>query len=297
MKNIDGFSYLYQESYSLKNLNTWKVGGDARYYSEPEHIKEVIQLQKFVNNRNIKKFVLGKGSNVLIDDDGYEGLVMNLTKGFTKFKVIEEEYIEVQSGVSLPKLAIQLSRQNIKGYDFLTGIPGTIGGAIVMNAGCIGKEIKDYLISVTFIDEASNLIEKNINEIDMNFRSSEFLGGDCIIVSCKLRYKRGESKEECIEKTKRAISIRKSKFPMNVATAGSTFKSHPNGPFPGKLIEEAGLKGYSIGGAMISKNHGNWIINTGNATSKDIKELIILAQKKVYEATNVYLDTEVIILS
>lgn len=294
--NTSDINNLLQENVSLKYLNTWRVGGEARYYSEPNSIKELIKIKEFAKVNELRLLVLGKGSNILFGDNGFDGIAVNITNSFNNYSIIDGEYIEVQSGVLLPTLAIQLSRMNIDGYDFLTGIPGTMGGAIVMNAGCIGKEIKDYLISVKYIDPSGSTIEKNVNDINMGFRFSEFINNNCIIISCKLRYKKGISKEECINKTKRAISIRKTKFPMNVATAGSTFKSHPDGPYPGKLIEEAGLKGFKIGGAFISEEHGNWIINSGDATSHDIKRLIDYIIETVYKKFYKKLETEVIII-
>lgn len=285
----------FLQNYSMKNLNTWKVGGTARYYFEPGNIDELRELRKWAYQNNIKVLVLGKGSNVLISDSGFDGVVINLTKTLRSYFINEKEgFIEVQAGVLLPTLSIQLSRKNIEGYDFFAGIPGTMGGAVVMNAGCIGKETKNYLLAVTYMDQKGNIIEKSINDLSIGFRTSEFIKSDRIIVSCKLKYKKGNGIEECLEKTKRAINIRKEKFPLNVATAGSTFKSPPNGPYPGKIIEEIGLKGYRIGGAMISKQHGNWIINTGSATSDDIKNLIDYIKTRVYNETKIKLETEVV---
>lgn len=285
------------EKYNLKKMNTWRIGGNAKYYAEPKSINELKKLLEYAKLNNVNIFVLGKGSNVLIDDAGFEGMVINLSKHFNDFYIYKElEYINVEAGVLLPSLAIKLSRENIDGYDFLTGIPGTLGGAITMNAGCIGKEIADYLISVTYVTLEGTIFEKSIKDIQYSFRFSEFLKGRKIIISCKLKYSLGESVEDCLGKTKKAIEIRKSKFPTNVATAGSTFKSAPHGPYPGELIEKVGLKGYKIGGAMISENHGNWIINTGNATSQDVKDLINIIKEKVYKETNIQLETEVVIL-
>lgn len=281
------------ENFSLKDTNTWRVGGDAKYYIIPEDIEDVYLVKNLAERNDIPLFILGNGSNILFDDRGYNGIVLHIGRGLKKIEVKENEVI-AESGVYLPKMAMQMAKRQIAGFHFFAGIPGTIGGAIVMNAGCLGKETKSILNSVTYIDEFGDIKETKTEELQFEFRTSMFHGKNNIILSAKFKLENADDLTDSITLTKNAIKIRKEKFPMAVATAGSTFKSPVNGPYPGQLVESIGLKGYKVGNAQISNVHGNWIINLGEARSEDIKQLISHMQKKVFEEFSIKLDPEVI---
>ncbi|QDI90465.1 UDP-N-acetylmuramate dehydrogenase [Salicibibacter halophilus] len=287
-----------EEQVPLTSLNTWRVGGTALFMMTPQNINEVIEAKAFSDRNNCPYFILGRGSNVLFNDEDYLGVIVNLSRALTNYEInYEEGYIYAEAGAPLPKLSIDLSRENIDGFDFFAGIPGTIGGAIAMNAGCIGSEMKDVLLSVIYIDENNSIVEDKVDELGMHFRKSDFqINNKRIIIGCRLKLTYGLNKKETFTKAKKAIGIRKEKFPLQVATAGSTFKSPPGGPYPGQLVEQVGLKGIQIGQAKISDEHGNWIINKGGASSKDINELMQLMYDEVKQKLGVAMEPEVIIL-
>ncbi|AXF55314.1 UDP-N-acetylmuramate dehydrogenase [Salicibibacter kimchii] len=287
-----------EEEIPLTPLNTWRIGGNARFMITPQNIDEVIEAKSFSDRNNDPYFILGRGSNVLFNDGDYPGVIINLSRALTNYEInYKEGYIYAEAGAPLPKLSIDLSRENIDGFDFFAGIPGTIGGAIAMNAGCIGSEIKDVLLSVIYIDENNNIVEDKIDNLGMHFRKSDFqINNKRIIIGCRLKLTYGSNKQETFSKARKAIDIRKEKFPLKVATAGSTFKSPPGGPYPGQLVEQVGLKGTQIGQALISQEHGNWIINKGNASSKHIKELMQLMYDEVKQQLGIAMEPEVIIV-
>lgn len=281
-----------RSNYSLKNLNTWHVGGSSKYYIVPETTRDIIQVKQICQKYQIPLFVLGRGSNVLIDDEGYPGVILHIGKKLKGYE-IRKDSLYAESGVPLQRLSFFLAKEGISGFEFYAGIPGTVGGAVVMNAGCLGYETKTILKSVVYINDEGVLKEEEVEHLDLNFRSSVFLNSSSIIIGAKFKLNYDDP-EKIMTKTKKAADIRKKKFPKNVFTAGSTFKSPPLGPHPGKLVEEVGLKGYRIGDAQISPVHGNWIVNHGKATSKDIKDLINLMFETVKNNLGIVMDREVI---
>lgn len=269
---------------------TFRTGGCADFYVLPENIEELEKILEKFKNENI--VILGNGSNVLVTDKGIRGIVISL-RNLNNYKV-EDEYISVECGLPIAKLSHIAADNSLSGLEFACGIPGTVGGAIYMNAGAYGGEMKDVVLSSTYIDK-NTLRLKTIEEHNFKYRGSIYSDGlDAIIVSAKLKLNHGD-KDEILQKMSENMQSRNSKQPVNKPSAGSTFKRQ-EGVIAAKLIDEAGLKGYKIGGAEVSTLHAGFIINSGNATSKDILDLIKYVKHIVKEKYDVELETEVKII-
>ena len=241
----------------------------------------------------MRLLIIGNGSNIIVDDDGFDGIVLHIGKRLGQMR-LEQNYLYAEAGVTLPNMAFKMANEGVKGFEFMVSIPGTVGGAVMMNAGSSGRELSDVLQSVTYLDEEGNCQTKLAEECDLSFRHSGFTGTNAIILSATFNVEYDTDKNKLLIATREIANVRKKKFPMNVATVGSTFKSPVNGPHPGKCIEAVGLKGYRIGDVEISPVHGNWIINLGNATSQDVKSLITLMKDTVAGQLGVDMEQEVI---
>ena len=265
------------ENVDLKNYNTYRIGGKARFIIKPYNIKCLIKLLKYLKEKNIKCFVLGKGSNVILPDKDYNGTVI-LLDNLKEIK-INGNIVEVESGVILTKFINSLINNNLGGLENLYGIPGTLGGAIHGNAGCYGSVISDYLISVTYLE---NEKIKTLNKecCEFLYRDSIFKHDrNKIILSAKFELVK-KDKHEMQNKVKENLLKRRNTQPIEFHNAGSVFRN-PINFSAGKLIEESGLKGYNINDAEISTKHANFIINKGNATSEDIKELVNIIKETI----------------
>lgn len=269
---------------------TFRVGGNADFYVIPHSIDEVKELVGMLKSCNYPYYILGNGSNMLIGDKGYRGAIIKLYKNMSDIQ-IEGNIVTAQAGALLSKLAACCCEESLEGLEFAAGIPGTLGGAVVMNAGAYGGEMKDVLLSVTVLDDNGEIIELNNEQLELGYRSSIISKKGYIVLEAKLKLKNGNS-EEIKNKIEQLRKKRIEKQPLEYASAGSTFK-RPEGYFAGKLIMDSGLKGRCIGGAKVSEKHCGFIINTGNATAKDIKELIEFAAETVYEKFGVKIETEV----
>ncbi|SES42885.1 UDP-N-acetylmuramate dehydrogenase [Salipaludibacillus aurantiacus] len=276
----------------LAPYTSWKVGGECQALVMPKSIEDIQLVLDYCNENKVPYLVLGNGSNILKSDEYFDGIVINISKTLNSI-TIEEDKVTVGSGCMLPKLAFHLAKNEIGDFAFYAGIPGTVGGGIVMNAGSAGKETKDVLLSVTYIDETGRIIKEPASKLDLDFRRSKFQGRKKIIVSAEFK-KEYRAKDEALTATKEIADRRRKKFPLNVPTAGSTFKSPTGGPYPGKIIEDLGLKGTTHGKAKISERHGNWIENIGEASANDINELINYVQHIVKKKTGIDLEVEVI---
>ena len=239
---------------------------------------------------DVKKTIIGNGSNLLVKDGGIRGLVIQTTK--LNNITVDKDEIKAESGALLSRIANIAKDNSLTGFEFACGIPGTIGGAVAMNAGAYGGEMKDVILRTRYADENGNVFEITNHEFD--YRKSFFTGKNLIILASEIGLQNGD-KEEIENKMKEYMTARNSKQPVNMPSAGSTFK-RPAGFFAGKLIEDSGLKGYTIGGASVSTLHAGFIVNNGDATSKDILDLISYVQDKVYENYSVKLETEVKII-
>ena len=276
----------------MSKHTSFKVGGKADYFVEIDNNQEnILNILKLAKENNVKITIVGNGTNILVSDDGIRGIVLKI-KPSTTYNIYDD-YIEVSAGTANAYLANVTLNNEMTGFEFAAGIPGTIGGAIVMNAGAFGGEIKNVLYEASGIDinTSKNFTYTN-EDCKLGYRTSIFQKkSNLIITSAKIKYSQGK-KEEIASCMNEYRERRLNSQPLDMPSAGSTFK-RGDGFITAKLIDEAGLKGYSIGGAMVSKKHAGFIVNTGNATAKDIKDLIKYVQDEVYKKFNVKIEPEV----
>lgn len=283
------------ENLELKKITTLGVGGPCKYYVTPNSLADLSEVYSRCLREQIPVLVIGNGSNLLPDDSGYDGAVLHLGKRLKTFKVVEDT-VYAEAGVPLPRLAFSMAREGRSGFEFMAGIPGTVGGAVIMNAGCLGHDTAEVIKSVTYLDEQGLIQTRSKESLAFSFRESLLQHIPGLILSASFYAPLAEQPEEVMARTKKAADIRKKKFPIQVATAGSTFKSPPEGPHPGRLIEEVGLKGFQIGAAQVSPVHANWIINLGGATSKDVKGLMDVMQNTVVQKLGIMMEPEVLMV-
>lgn len=278
----------------LKNHTTFKIGGNCIALIEPREVSDIVETIKICRENSIKFFVIGNGSNLLVPDEGYNGVIIKLKSEFSTIQV-EGEYLIVNSGAKLSEVYTVAYENSLTGFEFASGIPGTIGGAIYMNAGAYGGEMKDIVESVEVLDlDNFELRELKNEELEFSYRKSIIQRKNYIVTTIKLKLQKG-NKEEIKAVYEDLRERRNSKQPLNFGSAGSTFK-RPEGHFASKLIEDAGLKGYHINDAWVSEKHSGFIVNKGNASFKEVMELIEYVQNVVFEKFGVKLETEVRIL-
>ncbi len=271
----------------LAKYTTFKIGGPADIYVEPMNIDELLNLLRYLSEKEISFIVLGNGSNVLISDDGFRGAVINLEAGFNFVKK-KEGCVVAGAGVKLAKFVDFCIENGFRGVEMLAGIPGTLGGAIIMNAGAYSGEISDYLVDVEVIRNLK-LVRLKKEECGFGYRTSNLVND--IVLQARFKFPSGDVEE--MKKIRHEILLKRNKSqPVNFPNAGSIFKNPP-GDYAGRLIEEVGLKGVCIGDAQISEKHANFIVNKGNAKAMDVLELIKLAQAKVYEKFGIKLELEI----
>lgn len=275
----------------MSKHTSFKTGGTADLFIKAYSVEEIKIILKISKENNIPLFVLGNGTNLLVKDEGYRGIILQI-----KLEDIQINNAEVlvQSGVKNAILAKKLLDNSLTGFEFASGIPGTIGGAIKMNAGAHGGEMKDIVEEVTYLDFEGNIHTITNSECEFSYRHSKFFCEKSIILSAKLKLEKG-NKEEITEKMAELAGQRKEKQPLEYPNAGSTFK-RGEGFITSKLIDECGLKGYTIGGAQVSEKHAGFIINKNNATSKEILDLIKYVQTKVKEKTGEEIKLEIEII-
>ena len=278
----------------LKNHTTFQIGGKCIALIEPKKVEDIIEAIKICRENNLNFFVIGNGSNLLVPDDGYNGVIIKIKSEFSNIQV-EGECLITQSGAKLSEVYTVAYENSLTGFEFASGIPGTIGGAIFMNAGAYGGEMKDIVESVEVLDLDNYEVKELKNEeLEFSYRKSIIQRKNYIVLTIKLKLKKG-NKEEINAVYEDLRKKRNSKQPLNFGSAGSTFK-RPEGHFASKLIEDAGLKGYHINDAWVSEKHSGFIVNKGNASYKEVMELIEYVQKVVFEKFEVKLETEVRIL-
>ena len=277
----------------MKKHTSIKIGGPADFLVEISTIDELKNIIQFTNNNKIPVNIIGNGSNVLVLDNGIRGITIKLEFKEIKLEKLDENKIQVivESGVPIGLLAQTLLKEEICGFEELSGIPGTIGGAIVMNAGAHGKEIKDIVTEITAMDY-NGIIHKFTNqEAQFSYRHSKFSNGKYIILKTKFLLEKGK-KEQIKEKMDEYARYRKEKQPIEYPNAGSTFKRGEDF-ITAKLIDNAGLRGYSIGKAQISEKHAGFIINTGDATAQEILQLAEYAKSQIYEKYKKKIELEI----
>ncbi len=274
-------------SQPLANFTTFRIGGPADYYLEPLDKENVINVIKYFQANEFPFMIIGNASNLLISDDGYRGAVINLEAALSDVRR-EGEYVIAEAGVHLAKFVDFCVQRGLGGVEMLAGIPGTMGGAVIMNAGAYGGEISDYLVDVEVLREG-NVVWVQKEEGGFSYRRSGFARD--VVLSARFQLPKKDRAE--LMRVRRELLVRRNLAqPVNYPNAGSVFKN-PSGTYAAKLIEEAGLKGLRRGGAQISERHGNFIVNLGNGKATDVLDLIRIAQERVYEKFKVKLELEV----
>jgi UDP-N-acetylmuramate dehydrogenase len=271
----------------MKYHTSFRIGGPADYYLEPADRDDCIAVVTFCRSRKLPFLMMGKGSNMLVSDDGIRGAVINLEYGIHTMRC-EGDIVKSDAGVPLARFVDFCIQQGFSGVEMLPGIPGTLGGAIVMNAGAYGGEISDHLVDVEILkgDEAVTVRKQ---EAGFSYRRSNFQGD--IVLGASFRLPRGDKAE--LMRSRRELLIKRNRAqPVNLPNSGSMFKN-PQGTFAGKLIEEAGLKGRRIGNAQISERHANFVVNLGGASAMDVLSLIEEIQKIVFERSGIHLELEI----
>lgn len=276
----------------MKAHTTFRIGGPVDIYIEPEH-NDIVGILHLLKMEDVPFIIIGNGSNLLVSDQGIEGAVIALGKKSGKI-IINGDTIVAEAGALLSTVANQAAEAGLTGLEFASGIPGTLGGAVYMNAGAYGGEIKDVLESVTVIDEAFENHQYKPQELDMSYRHSALMEKGGYVTDVVLKLTSGD-KTEIKSKIDEIREQRVAKQPLNYPSAGSTFK-RPEGFFAGKLIDDAGLRGYTVGGAQVSEKHCGFVINTGNATAADVLQLMNDVDTEVYQKFGVHLSPEVRII-
>lgn len=282
----------------LKKHTTFRIGGAADLLVTPQSEEQLIKLFKYIKENCIRYVIIGNGSNLLFSDEGYRGIVVKIGSELSSIEAIPCEngmIINAGAGTLLSKLALFACENNLTGLEFASGIPGNVGGAVLMNAGAYDGEISQVLVRSTYLDcENLSVCTKNFDEHDFSYRHSSYENDGYLILSASFLLKKG-NKEDILSKMKDFNNRRITKQPLEFPSAGSTFK-RPAGLFAGKLIEDANLKGYTVGGAKVSEKHCGFVINTGNATCEDVLGVIKYVQNTVFAKFGVELETEVKII-
>lgn len=277
----------------MSKHTSFKIGGPADMFIKLKNIDELKAVLKIASENNVPITVIGNGSNLLVKDSGIRGIVIK--PDFKEIEFLEDDKVKVGSGVLLSKISNEAYNKNLTGLEFAIGIPGTIGGAIRMNAGAYGSEFKDIVISSEYLDENLKLQEINNENHNFKYRYSRFnKNKDDIIISSTLQLKKG-NKEEIKSKMEANIKSRKDKQPINFPSAGSIFK-RGDGYITAELIDKCDLKGYNVGDAYVSDVHAGFIVNKGKATAKDVLLLIDIIKKKVYDKFKINIDLEIEVL-
>lgn len=277
----------------MSRHTTFRTGGPASLFIRPRTTEEIKGVLKLLKRSEVDFFILGNGSNLLVSDKGYDGVVISLAN-FDDIKIEDETKVIAQAGAMNSAIASLARDNSLTGFEFAAGIPGTIGGAMIMNAGAYGGEMKDITAKVTVLSSDGEVIKLDGQAMKFGYRTSAIKGKKFVVLSVLLELQKG-NKDEIAGKMQELALKRKEKQPLEFPSAGSTFK-RPEGYFAGKLIEDSGLRGFCVGGAAVSEKHCGFVINKGKATSSDIYNLIKHVQDKVYEDFSVKLEPEVIML-
>ena len=276
---------------ALNQHTTFKIGGKAKYFTEPSNIEELQQSIAYAKEQGVPYFVLGNGSNILAKDEGFEGLVI-VTTNMNQMERRGENYIYASAGTRLSVLAGFAAEQGLSGLEFAGGIPGTVGGGVYMNCGAYGGEIAQSICKVTYLDSDGDIKEIPAQELQLSYRHSIFKEHrDWVIIGAEFCLQQG-NRAEIEAKMREMNGARRAKQPLEYPSAGSTFK-RPDGHFAAKLIEDCGLKGLTVGGAQVSEKHAGFVINKGGATAADVLNLIDKIKEIVYEKTGVMLECEI----
>ena len=300
MKDTDLFEKELNEIFSsdriLKNEpmsrhTSLRIGGNTDYMVFPATIDEIRLTIKLCRKYDMPYYIMGNGSNLLVSDSGYRGLIIKLSDRFSNISVEEDGTVLAQAGVLMSKLSNVIAANSLTGFEFGAGIPGTLGGAVAMNAGAYGGEMQQVVISATVIDGDGNIRTLSNKELEFGYRSSVIQKRDLCVLEATLKLNKGD-KRQILDKIRELNHLRQSKQPLDKFSAGSTFK-RPEGHFAGKLISDAGLRGFQIGDAAVSEKHCGFLVNKGNATAGDFMKLIKEVTRIVNEKYGVLLEPEV----
>lgn len=274
----------------MKRHTTFRIGGPADFFLLPSTVDEVRGILEICREEELPYFILGNGSNLLVSDKGYRGVIIQLYRNFSNISV-EGNEICASSGALLSQIAAAARNASLTGFEFAGGIPGTLGGAVFMNAGAYGGELKDVLKEAVVMTEQGEILTLPVEKLDMGYRTSRIKKAGYLVLEARLVLEQGDM-DKIRDITKDLTEKRVSKQPLEYPSAGSTFK-RPEGYFAGKLIMDAGLRGYQVGGAQVSEKHCGFVINKGNATAADVCRLMADVQAKVQEQFGVTLEPEV----
>ena len=278
----------------LSDFTSFRTGGPADFVAIPSDEAELRNIILLAKANEIPYYIIGNGTNLLVSDDGFRGIVVVRKEGKADISYVEREeevLVRAHAGAPLTKVAYDAARRGLAGFEFAAGIPGSVGGAVFMNAGAYGGEIKDVIVSARVMDAEGNIFDMDRDALELSYRHSVIGEKNLIVLEAVFALKRGDT-ETILATISELNAKRRDKQPLEYPSAGSTFK-RPEGYFAGKLIEEAGLKGYSVGDACVSEKHCGFVINKGRATSSDIIKLIGEVSDRVYRNSGVRLEPEV----
>ncbi|MBD5543236.1 MAG: UDP-N-acetylmuramate dehydrogenase [Lachnospiraceae bacterium] len=275
----------------MSRHTTFRVGGEAEYFAKIQEKSQLTAVMDYLRKTEQPYFILGNGSNILVSDKGYEGVILDLSAGLKNIE-IKDKRVTAEAGALLSTVAAKAYEAGLTGFEFAAGIPGTIGGAVVMNAGAYDGEMKHVVESVTVMDEQGEIMILDNETMEFGYRNSIIKNRPFIVTEAVLLLKEGE-KEQIKNRMEELNQKRREKQPLNYPSAGSTFK-RPEGYFAGKLIMDAGLRGFRIGGARVSEKHCGFVINEGNATATDVADVIDEVTERVKDKFGVTLETEII---
>ena len=274
----------------MRKHTTFRVGGNADFFVKPNTAEEVKCVVALCKKENLPYYILGNGSNLLVGDKGYRGVIIQIYKEMNGI-VVDGDRIRAQAGALLSKVGSVALEAELTGFEFAAGIPGTVGGAVMMNAGAYGGEMKDVLVSTKVLTEDGDILRLSNEELELGYRTSVIAKKNYVVLEAEYQLRAGDKAE--IRALMDELKVRRvTKQPLEYASAGSTFK-RPEGYFAGKLIQDAGLRGFEVGGAQVSEKHCGFVINKGDATAADIIELMDRVSEKVFQEFGVTLEPEV----
>lgn len=275
----------------MKLHTTFRIGGNADFFVKPVNKNEIKSIIECAVRHDTAYYILGNGSNLLVSDSGYRGIMIHLGDDFSSVRMLDENTVMAEAGAKLSKAGSELAKRSLTGFEFASGIPGTVGGAVVMNAGAYGGEIKDIIVSAEVLDRDGRILILSQEELELGYRTSIIQKKGYIVLSAVFRLEHGEE-SRIRGRMKELAAMRREKQPLEYPNAGSTFK-RPKGSFAGRLIADAGLKGFKIGDACVSDKHAGFVINTGNATAADVIRLTDEIKRKVMEIYGIELELEI----
>ena len=274
----------------MSRHTSFRIGGPADYFVEPASVDELAGVLSLARQEKVPFFIVGNGSNLLVSDEGFRGMIVH-TGGSLRSISVEGDVIYAQAGALLGAVAGAALEAELTGMEFAAGIPGTLGGAVCMNAGAYGGEMKDILLDAEVLTQDGERLVIPVEELDLSYRHSIIFEKNYIVLAAHIRLSRGD-KTQIRNRMNELAGARKEKQPLEYPSAGSTFK-RPEGYFAGKLIQDAGLKGYTVGGAQVSEKHSGFVINRGGATAEEVRFLIRQVRSKVKQQFGVELEPEV----